>query len=285
MSRMTTSCARLGVDAQLACGGRRVSRRARASRSASSNRSGLRGAMTSSAFGIDARIAEEGFEHRLLFALERAGGDDHRAVGADAEIAQHAVAAAIGRADRRRTGRRSGNSSESNFRRPVTDTRSRGGADVDDPARRLVALHAEAIDVREHAAEERADEPVARIRARRDPAVDERRLDAGALAGAQQVRPDLGLHHDEQPRLDQPQRAFDDEAEVEREVEDLVDVLQVASRRSAARSSSSSTGRAAAAGSARAARAAARARSAPRRPTPRGSRSISSPSRLNDTGR
>ena len=94
-------------------------------------------------------------------------------------------------------------------------------------ARRLVALHAEAIDVREHAAEERPDQPVARIRAGRDAAVDQRRLDPGALAGAQQVRPDLGLHHDEQPRLDQPQRALDDEPEVEREIEDLIDVLQL----------------------------------------------------------
>ena len=62
----------------------------------------------------------------------------------------------------------------------MTTTLSRIGAHLDDPPRRLLALHAEAIDVREHAAEERPREPVARIRARRNAAVDQHRLDAGA---------------------------------------------------------------------------------------------------------
>ena len=52
----------------------------------------------------------------------------------------------------------------------------------------------------------------------------------GARARAQEVRPDLGLHHDEQPRPHEPQRAVDDEAEVERKVEHLVDVLKVVAR-------------------------------------------------------
>ena len=54
----------------------------------------------------DARAdALERLEDRRLFTLERAGGDDHRAIVGDAEIAEHAVAPAVGggrafRADR-----------------------------------------------------------------------------------------------------------------------------------------------------------------------------------------
>ena len=94
-----------------------------------------------------------------------------------------------------------GSSSESNFRLPVTVTRAGSAPSVDQPARRLLALHAEAIDVGEHAAEKRPHEAVARIRPRRDAAVDHDGLHAARAADAQQVRPDLGLHHDEQPRL------------------------------------------------------------------------------------
>ena len=50
------------------------------------------------------------------------------------------------------------------------------------------------------------------------------------LALPQQVRPDLGFHHHEQPRLHQPQRAPDDEREIERKVEHRVHVLQVPAR-------------------------------------------------------
>ena len=103
-------------------------------------------------------------------------------------------------------------------------------AHLDDPARRLLPLHAEAIDVREHAAEERLRQAVARIRSRRDPPVDQHRADARAVAGPQEVGPDLGLHHDEQPRLHEPQRPVDDEAEIERKVEHLVDVLEAVAR-------------------------------------------------------
>ena len=217
--------------------------------------------MISSASASSARIALERLEHRLLFALERAGGDDDRADRADAEIADSTrwctsrsrrigARARVGAAEVERV----------ELQPAGDDDAVAIGAHLDDAARRLLALHAEAIDVGEHAAEERPRQPVARIRPRRDPAVDERRLDAVAAAGAQQVRPDLGFHHDEQPRLHQPQRPVDDEAEVERKVEHLVDVLAGCSAPPAARSSSSSTGRGAAAGSARAAAAAAPAR-------------------------
>ena len=77
------------------------------------------------------------------------------------------------------------------------------------------------------AAEKGADEPVAGVRPAGNPAVHERGLHACTMAGAQQVGPDLGLHHDEEPWPDQPQRPLDDEAEVERKVEHLIDVLQV----------------------------------------------------------
>ena len=52
----------------------------RASRSTSSNRSGLRGAMISSALPARRADALKRFEDRLLFAFQRAGGDDHRTV-------------------------------------------------------------------------------------------------------------------------------------------------------------------------------------------------------------
>ena len=104
----------------------------------------------------------------------------------------------------------------------------RVGAELDQPARRLLALHAEAIDVAEHAPDERTDDAIARERARRDAAVDQRRLDAAAPALAQQVRPDLGFDHHEEPRLHQIQRAPHGERPVEREIEHGVDVRHAA---------------------------------------------------------
>ena len=95
-------------------------------------------------------------------------------------------------------------------------------AEILQPMRRLLALHAEAIDVGQHAAEERADQLVARVRPRRNPAVDDGRLHAALAARAEQVRPDLGLHHDEETRLHQIQRAPDGEHPVERKVEHAV---------------------------------------------------------------
>ena len=62
----------------------------------------------------------------------------------------------------RRAGARRATCRASNFRLPVTVMRSRGRAELDQPAGRLLALHAEAVDEREHAPEERPDEAVAR---------------------------------------------------------------------------------------------------------------------------
>ena len=100
----------------------------------------------------------ERLEDRLLFAFQGRGGDHDRPIRRDPEVAQHPVAAAIGH-------RRPGISSESNFSEPVTDDAVAIGADLDDPPRRLLALHAEAIDVRQHAPEEAARQAVARERA------------------------------------------------------------------------------------------------------------------------
>src|SRR4029450_6501901 len=77
----------------------------------------------------------------------------------------------------RSTGIIPGISSDSNFSDPVTKTRSRCApdapavrAEVDDASGRFLALHAEPIDVAEHAAEEGLGQAIPRIRARRDPA-------------------------------------------------------------------------------------------------------------------
>ena len=189
--------------------------------------------------------AVERAEHRRLLALHRAAGDEHRPVRRHAEEAQHALARP------RPCDDGVGSSSESNFRLPVTVMRA--GSAPRSIRRRadLLALHAEAIDVGEHAAEERPDQPVAR-----DTTAYEMRpltitvLTPRRAAVAQQVRPDLGLHHHEQARLDDRQRAADDERPVEREVEHRVDVRARCAAPPAARPSSSSTGTGAGAGSA-----------------------------------
>ena len=153
---------RLGIDAQLAAPGDRV---ARGAREPLGFVEPLRLARRDHEQRVRHRRAdpEEGFEHRILFALERARGDDHRAIGAHAEVAEHAVAAAIGRAESA-VGRavRVGELERVELQRAGDRHALARGAEVDDAARRLVALHAEPIDVLQDAAEERADEPVAR---------------------------------------------------------------------------------------------------------------------------
>ena len=57
------------------------------------------------------------------------------------------------------------------------------------------------------------------------------RLDAAAAALVQQVRPDLGFHHDEEPRPHQVERPAHDEGPVEREIEHAVhEVAQARAR-------------------------------------------------------
>ena len=100
-----------------------------------------------------------------------------------------------------------------------------------------------AIDVVQDPRIEAAHELVARIRSRREPAVDDRRLDPAPPALAQQVRPDLGLHHHEEPRPDEIERAADEDAEVERESRRRPSTSCMCRRAIAARPASSSTDR------------------------------------------
>ena len=200
--------------------------------------------MISSVSGTRARMRWNASNTASSSPFMRARGDDHGPVAAHPEIAEHAVAAAVG------GGRDAGHVQRVELQAAGHDHLVGIGADLDDPARRLLALHAEAVDVRQHAAEERPRQAVARIRSRRDPAVDEHRADARAVTGPQQVRPDLGLHHDEQPRLHQPQRPVDDEARDRTGSRRPRRRTAGCLRRSAARSSSWSTGTGGAAGSA-----------------------------------
>src|SRR5262249_24522470 len=103
-------------------------------------------------------------------------------------------------------------------------------AEFDETASGLLTLHAEPVDVRQHPAEEGANRAISRIRPRGDPTVDHDGLYPLLAANPQEVRPDLGLHHHEQARLDDVERASDDEREIEGEIEDAVDVLQISAR-------------------------------------------------------
>ena len=167
--------------------------------------------------------ALKGVEDRLLLSFERRRRDDHRAAAGDPEVAEDAVAPAVGAG-------RAGNLERIELER-AGDRHARAiGADLDDAAGRFLALHAEAIDVGEHAPEERAGQPVAGKGTGRDAAVDEHGLHPGLVTHAQEVRPDLGLHDDEQARLHQPERPLHDRTEIEREVEHLVHVVDVPAR-------------------------------------------------------
>jgi hypothetical protein len=157
-------------------------------------------------------------ENRRLLAPHRAARDEDHPVGCRPEEPEHALAGLAVNGGRR------------HFERiKLQAARHRHatllGAEIDQAARRFLALHAETIDVGQHAAEERSNQPIARIRTRRDPAVDHHRLDAFFPAEPQQVRPDLGFHHDEDARLHHPERTADDEGEVEREIEESVHAL------------------------------------------------------------
>ena len=162
-------------------------------------------------------------EHGGFLAAHRAAGDDDGAIRGEPEEPQHALARlAVGRRGRQ-------------FQRvelqTACDRHVRGiRAELDETARRFLALDAEAIDIGQHPAEERADHPVAPVGARRDAPVDHHGLHPAPAAFVQQVRPDLGLHHDEQTGPHQVQRAAHDERPVERKVEDRVDVREAVPR-------------------------------------------------------
>jgi hypothetical protein len=156
----------------------------------------------------------EGANHRLFFPAQRAAGHQHRAIERHAEKAQHPLGPALGnrRALQRVELEAAGNDD-------LRGVHAKGG----EPPRRLFALHAEAADVGEHAPEPR-HQPVASERPRRDAPVDHHRGHAPLAALAQQVRPDLGFDHQEQPRAHHAQRAPHREHPVEGEVEGAVHV-------------------------------------------------------------
>jgi hypothetical protein len=165
----------------------------------------------------------ERLEHRLLFPLERRGGDDHGPIGRHAEVAEDPVRAAA-------AGRLVGHVERVELQRPGHGHTRAVGAELDDAPRRFLVLHAEAVDVGEHPPDKDAREPVPRIGAGGDAAVDEDGPDPGLPAGTQHVRPDLCFHDDEEARPHQADRAVHDRAQIEGEVEHVVDVLEVGAR-------------------------------------------------------
>ena len=103
-----------------------------------------------SADGDAAFQARKRFQHGRLLAAHRAAGHEHHPVRRQAEEAEHALPRLAVRDDGRHLERIELQAAGDGDLRLV-------GAELDDPPRRLVALHAEAIDVGEHAPEERPD--------------------------------------------------------------------------------------------------------------------------------
>ena len=215
----------LGVDRQLGSpAGREARARARGARLRRTAPAGAAPGSTSAPQADIALTRANAREHRRLFAAHRAAGDDDRCVlaraGRSAARAPAASRAPIACA-----------SSESNFRLPVTVTRAGS-------APRSISRRADSslcMQKRSTSASTRRKngriELVSRIGTRGDPPVDQRPcFDAPLATEAQQVRPDLGLHHDEEPRPDEPERPPDDERPVEWKIEDGIDVLQAAPR-------------------------------------------------------
>jgi hypothetical protein len=84
---------------------------------------------------------------------------------------------------------------------PVTRIRSAGTPSERKALRVLVRLHGEEVDVGEHA----CDQAAARVRAlrlRRHLAVDDRDRGAAPMRDADEVRPELRLGDDHEPRIE-----------------------------------------------------------------------------------
>ena len=109
----------------------------------------------------------KGAQHRRFLAAHRAAGDHDRPVGGNAEESQHALARLAVRRGRGQLERIELEAAGDADARLVR-------AEIDDALRRLFALHAEAIDVGEHAAEQRPHELIPRVRSRRNAPVDHR---------------------------------------------------------------------------------------------------------------
>ena len=118
-------------------------------RSTSAKRSGWRAAMIEQRVLPARRRAQpvERADHRLLLAAQRAAGDEHRPVRATMRKKRSTRSG-----PRPAYGRRS---ERVELEAAGDDDPRRVGAERRQPPRRLLALHAEAVDVGEHAAEER----------------------------------------------------------------------------------------------------------------------------------
>ena len=154
--------ARLGVDRQLHSGARVLNPSCTAQLARRRPRARCGAAPESAArSGTDVRTRRNACEHRRFLAFHRAAGDDDRTRSQEcgsSAARDRARATEASACDR---------SSESNFRLPVTVTRPGLAPEIDEAARRLFALHAEAVDVVEHAPHEPAHQAIARIRALR----------------------------------------------------------------------------------------------------------------------
>jgi hypothetical protein len=158
---------------------------------------------------------------RRFLAARGAAGDEDQPRRRHPEVSQHRV---------NRDGVRRGSIERVELQAPGDGDACRVGAKVDQPALRLLALDAEALDVGEHTPEQRPNQPIAPGRPGRESSVDHCRADALSTAFAQQIRPDLRLHHHEELRPDARDRAAHGERPVEGKVEDPVDVLHAALR-------------------------------------------------------
>src|ERR1044072_9307256 len=151
----------------------------------------------------------EGFEDDALLGRVRAGGDDERTVSVDAET----LAQLFGE---RLRGRRFGVELD-----VAGDARAFGGeAECDKPLGVGLSLHGREREFREDAPDEGAYELVTAERLLGDAAVDERERHTAPPALAEEARPQLRLHQEDDGRIDGPQRAAPAPSPVEGERED-----------------------------------------------------------------
>ena len=106
----------------------------------------------------------------------------------------------------------------------AAETYGRVRAEPDQTLRRLLALHAEPIDISQHATKQWLDQAVPWKRAMGNPPIHHDRLHTTPPAFTEEVRPDFSLDHHKQPRLHEPERSANGERPVEWEVKHLVQV-------------------------------------------------------------
>ena len=181
--------------------------RARRGASTSRTRSGWRGASTSARSGKSARAARVSVEHGLLLAAVRAAGDPHR-------LARRAGRAGGARDRRRRPGR----AARSCLTLPVTNTRSGGAPSAMIRRASSSDCMAKTVTSSSTVRHEAAHQAIAAERPIGEPAVGDHHGHAAAPRAARSsVRPELGLHADEERGIDGARRAAQRARQVERE--------------------------------------------------------------------